>query len=192
MVLLTLGAVRYAWLGNGTSLPLPVQAPTALPFSPSWVDGLINAGGQIVPQVDIAKRLNLPTFMPTALWHDRERGIALPVTDCEPFVAPLPPELSKLSAQDIPADGIITIIENAESPPLPVLHPRLLTLPEPGLPPLGNRILGNEPIQETHTALHPAIPLAFETEHSLLLVQVGQQRYGLPLTQVQEVLEAPT
>ena len=54
MVLLTLGSVRYAWSGAGLSLPLPVQAPTALPFAPSWVDGLINAGGQIVPQVDLA------------------------------------------------------------------------------------------------------------------------------------------
>lgn len=190
MVLLTLGSVRYAWSGAGLSLPLPVQAPTALPFAPSWVDGLINAGGQIVPQVDLAKRLQLPTFMPTGLWHDRERGIALPVSDCQPF-NPEPNEtLATLLSHPPSNNAILGTLELPEGGgQVEYLNPAVLTLPELHLPPLGDRILGSEP-QQNHS--HSTQITTLHQERSVLVVQVGMQRYALPLNQVQEVLEQPS
>ena len=173
-------------VGLAASAVLGVIAPppvTPIPFAPAFVDGLIGTGGEVVPLIDLGRRLG--NTVKTAR-HEILRmrvaghGFALGV---DRVVA-----LAQLGLDDgiEPADGDERAIGIWRWKDRPV---RLLDAARLGIDDVAPAISGEDGTGIIgHTAPEAAQAIAV-TSVAVMVAELGGERFALPLDQVHEVME---
>lgn len=165
----------------------PVRV-TPLPFTPSFVDGLINVGGRVVVQMDLGKRLGLPqTETPC---HDHSRRCLLLVDVAQSWCAfqvervvarvlehevPTPVAEAGLIVGELQWNGVTVLLLAADALGLDQVTPT-------GVPEPGDALWG--------AVDSPAAVDAVSSVHSYLRIVVGGESYALPLDQAKEVVES--
>lgn len=96
---------------------LPMMDMAPLPAAPALVAGVINVGGQVVPVMDLRRRLGWPPRTPAVsdvlvLAAGRQRRVALPA-DAVRGVVVRPPsaitEASALAGAELPLAGVVKL-----------------------------------------------------------------------------------
>lgn len=181
----------FALPGEAVDIVLAPQPVTPLPFVPSYVDGLVNAGDRIMPQLNLGRLL-----FPDAVVDDDARGELLIVSaghaPCAVHVGCVMGRIEVDAELILPVqaadEGVSTLFTSRcehEGNVLLVLEPALLSaLLQPRELASGRQGLLGRAEEQDSDALH-------QDSVDCVLVRVAGERYALALADVLEICDLP-
>lgn len=185
-ILFRAGGDVFALPGKEVMEVVPGGVVTPLPFVPDFVEGVVTVGGQIIPQIDFARRLGRPA--------GTGRDLMVIRSDHGPFALRIDHAVTMLTLEDEqyhpvrPEDGPVLAVVGEfawEERSVLVLDPARLGIE--GVEPVDVPAGGGGLIADGRGRL--VGPVRADDGFAGIVVQVEGERYALPLTQVREIVE---